>query len=358
MLSDERLEAILTRIPELTIGVVGDLFLDRYFDINLGLTEKSLETGHDVDQVERVRAQPGAAGTVVNNLCALGVRRVPVVSVIGDDGEGYELRQALARLSAVDVKHVLSAPDRRTPTYLKLLLRGELGELREKQRIDIKNRKPTPAPLQDYLVEALAEVWPQVDALLVTDQVSEDECGVVTRSVREALAAMGDASPDRLILADSRTRLHLFRSVSVKPNEAECHEALRAMKIWSIMTSPGLSPVQLLTLGDMVRELAGRIGRTVLLTLGELGVVVGPCGPGQEVVRAAAYEVDGPIDIVGAGDSASAAIACAVAAGASLPEAAAFANLVASITIRQLGTTGTASPEQVRARWREVRPQP
>ena len=62
----------------------------------------------------------------------------------------------------------------------------------------------------------------------------------------------------------------------------------------------------------------------------------------------------GPIDIVGAGDSTSAAIACAIAAGASLPEAAAFGNLIASITIQQLGTTGTDSPEQVRARWREV----
>ena len=40
--------------------------------------------------------------------------------------------------------------------------------------------------------------------------------------------------------------------------------------------------------------------------------------------------------------------------GAEAVEAAAFGNLVASITIQQIGTTGTASPEQVRARWRDV----
>jgi sugar/nucleoside kinase (ribokinase family) len=57
---------------------------------------------------------------------------------------------------------------------------------------------------------------------------------------------------------------------------------------------------------------------------------------------------------VGAGDSTSAAIACALAAGANLPEAAAFGNLVASVTIQQLGTTGTATPEQARQRWRQV----
>jgi sugar/nucleoside kinase (ribokinase family) len=58
---------------------------------------------------------------------------------------------------------------------------------------------------------------------------------------------------------------------------------------------------------------------------------------------------------VGAGDSTSAGIACALAGGLSVAEAAAFGNLVASITVQQLGTTGTASPEQVRQRSREIR---
>jgi sugar/nucleoside kinase (ribokinase family) len=60
--------------------------------------------------------------------------------------------------------------------------------------------------------------------------------------------------------------------------------------------------------------------------------------------------------VVGAGDSTSAGIVCAAAAGAALEDAAAFGNLVASITIQQLGTTGIASPQQVRERWREVHP--
>jgi bifunctional ADP-heptose synthase (sugar kinase/adenylyltransferase) len=47
-------------------------------------------------------------------------------------------------------------------------------------------------------------------------------------------------------------------------------------------------------------------------------------------------------------------MACALATGAELENAAAFGNLIASITIQQLGVTGTASPEQVRQRWREV----
>ena len=63
MLTRQRLEAILGRLPGLTIGVVGDLFLDRYLDLDATLTEPSLETGLDAYQVVAVRsgreAQPG-----------------------------------------------------------------------------------------------------------------------------------------------------------------------------------------------------------------------------------------------------------------------------------------------------------
>src|SRR5438067_1932472 len=100
MLSDAVLEQILGRLPQLTVGVLGDVFLDRYLDIDAGLTEPSLETGLDAYQVVRVRASPGAAGTVINNLAALGIGAICPIIVIGDDGEGQELKQALARLSA------------------------------------------------------------------------------------------------------------------------------------------------------------------------------------------------------------------------------------------------------------------
>src|SRR3954463_15807552 len=102
MLSDPVIEQILTALPDKRVGVVGDLFLDRYLDIDGALTEPSIETGLDAYQVVRVRSYAGAAGTIVNNLVALGVGRVVPVAVVGDDGEGYELRQALAAMPAVD----------------------------------------------------------------------------------------------------------------------------------------------------------------------------------------------------------------------------------------------------------------
>ncbi len=341
MLTDERIEQILTRLPQRTIGVLGDLFLDRYLDIDGALTEKSIETDLDAYQVTRVRPTPGAVGTIMNNLVALGVGRVVPISIIGDDGEGYELRQALARMPAVDTRFVTTTPDRRTPTYTKPMLQRQGEPARELNRLDIKNRRPTPGPLQDLLLESLHAAWPTVDALIVLDQVSEEDCGVVTARLREELARLGESQPSKFVLADSRERIAMFRSVCLKPNSHECKEAA-GRPDWPAAAA--------------AHHLALKAGCPLFCTCGELGILVAhPRNEPGAVVPINSFPVTGPIDIVGAGDSTSAGIASAVAAGASLEEAAAFGCLVASITVQQIGTTGSASPQQVRHRWREVR---
>src|SRR5438552_6492991 len=173
MLTIATIEKTLASIPQRTIGVLGDLFLDRYLDLDAALTEPSIETGLDAYQVVRVRSYPGAAGTIINNLVALGIGRVVPVTVIGDDGEGYELRQALARLPAEDASCVLSAADRRTPTYTKPMLCAAGEPPRELNRMDIKNRTPTPAAAEDAVIERLRERWSACDAWVVLDQVNE-----------------------------------------------------------------------------------------------------------------------------------------------------------------------------------------
>jgi rfaE bifunctional protein kinase chain/domain len=339
MLTTEALEHILGRIPSLTVCVLGDLFLDRYLDLDANLTEPSLETGLDAYQVVRVRSQPGAAGTVINNLVALGVGRVLLITAIGDDGEGYELSRALHQLGRVEIGGMVPDGRLRTPTYTKPMLVGRDGTSRELNRLDIKNRSPLPADLEVKLLGHLEGCWAKADVLVVLDQVSEPGCGVVTTRMRTQLLELGAARPDRLILADSRERIGQFRNVALKPNRQEC---LRAV------TAEGEE------LGPAVRKLAEQAGRPVFCTLGAEGMVVGDRLTSSGPIFVPAYSVAGPIDVVGAGDSSSAAIACALAAGTTLTEAAAFGNLVASITIQQIGTTGTASPAQVRQRWREV----
>lgn len=341
MLTDNGLDQILKALPRLRVGVLGDLFLDRYLDLDASLTEKSIETGLDAYQVTAVRPSPGAAGTVINNLVAFGIERVSALSVIGDDGDGYELLWALKNYEIVDSRAVFSAAGWKTPTYVKPMLR-EKGKLpRELNRFDTKNYQPLSSKTEDLLVRGLDRVWPRLDALLVLDQVTSPAHGVVTPRIVKRLAEFGETFPEKPILADSRGRIEMFRSVWLKPNRDECLLAFR----------------QIAPQNGTLLNLAKHAGRPVLCTSGDEGIVVAdPRQSPPSLTTVPAYPVNGPIDIVGAGDSASAAIACALAAGVSVLEAAAFGNLVASITIQQLGTTGVATPAQIKARWQEVKP--
>src|SRR5688572_12602680 len=150
MLSLDRLESTLRTLPRLTIGLVGDLFLDRYLELVPGAHELSIETGLEAYQIERVRNAPGALGTVMNNLAALGVGRLVPVTAIGDDGHGYDLVKAVRRLP-VDTAHILALPDRLTPTYTKPMrggegsgfgVQGSGGGSRELNRLDVRTRGP------------------------------------------------------------------------------------------------------------------------------------------------------------------------------------------------------------------------
>src|SRR5438874_4396399 len=280
MLTEQVLEEILSQIPRLTIGVVGDLFLDRYLDIDAALTEPSLETGLDAYQVVRVRSYPGAAGTVINNLAALGVKRVCTISVIGNDGEGYELLRALDQLNVVDRTWILQESSRRTPTYTKPMLQTNGQPARELNRLDIKNRSHLPIQAEEWVLKSLDQAWKQVDALVVSDQVSEADCGVITAKVRERLAELAEADSGKVILADSRDRIGQFRSVSLKPNETECRRAIQDAANRA--------------LPSCVQELATRVSRPVFCTRGEQGMlVVDPRPAPPRIIEVPAYPVGG-----------------------------------------------------------------
>jgi len=337
MITRERLTDILETFPRLTVGLVGDLFLDRYLEIEPGLAERSIETGLEAYQVTRVRNRPGALGTVMNNLAALGVGQMKPVTAIGDDGHGYDLVGELDGLP-VDTSHILRVPGRLTPTYTKPLERDADGQWRELNRLDVRTRSPLSAETCGAVCKHLQDILHTSDGLIVMDQIVEENQGVVNDQVRTKLERLSREHPDKLIYADSRRFLGRFRFGVLKGNQAEIIEA-----------SDGETTVE-----SAAAKLAERTRRPVFCTLGEDGLLVAI--PDGGVSRVPGYRVAGPIDIVGAGDSATAAIVMSLLAGASEIEAAAIGNLVASITVQQLGTTGTATPEQVLTRWHETHP--
>lgn len=348
MLNAAELERFLAALPSAAVLVVGDFFLDKYLVIDPAKDEPSLETGLTAYQVVARRCAPGAAGTVTNNLRALGVGEVIALGVIGDDGEGLELRRALAQ-TGVNTDHLIISPERVTPTYTKPV-RAEAGGEREINRLDIKNWSITPPAIEDQIIASVRKLSARAAAVIVLDQVLEADCGVVTSRVRAALAELGRSRPELPIIADSRGYGMHFTDVMVKCNQHEVLRYVGAVAQSSAAPAGPTSAPEVAAVKAAAQTLTERTHRPVFVTMGERGQLVAGRDGIQQVP---AIRVTGPIDPVGAGDATTAGIISGLVAGASLLQAAALGNLVASITIQKLGTTGTASPEEVRQRWRE-----
>jgi rfaE bifunctional protein kinase chain/domain len=327
----ERLHKIAARYAQLRIAVVGDFCLDRYLEIDPARRETSIETGLPVHNVVNLRAQPGAAGTILNNLVALGVGEIFPVGFCGEDGEGYELLRALRALRGVNAADFLQTPQRRTFTYCKPLVIEAGQPPRELSRLDSKNWTPTPPEVSAHLARALAALRPQVDAIILMDQVDAVDTGVVTTAL---LAHLKDDPRDIPILADCRRGLHGFPPCIFKMNAAEL-AALTGQRADSSVEK----------IERAAADLAARNQRAVFVTMAERGLV--GATPDGKTEHVAALPLRGPIDIVGAGDSVTANLAAALAAGASLREALELAALASSVVIHQLGTSGAASLAQM-----------
>ncbi len=330
-----RFAEVTSRYASLRLALVGDFCLDRYLEIDPARAETSIETGLPVHNVVRVRSQPGAAGTILNNLCALGVGTIWPVGFCGDDGEGFELHRALAAMPGVRLEHFQRTPLRRTFTYCKPLLMHPNQPPQELSRLDSKNWEPTPAVLTGEIWKSLSALRLTVDGVAVMDQVDIPETGVVTTRILPLLGEFPMGNPGTPVIADCRRGLRGYPRVTFKMNATEFAALIGTEGELSLETAK-----------QAASALAESMQREVFVTMAAGGIL--GAAPNGEVEHVPCHLLRGPIDIVGAGDSVTANLTAALAAGATLRESIELANAAASVVIHQLGTTGTASVAQIR----------
>ena len=303
-----------------------------------------LETPWHTHPVVEQRYSPGAAGTVTNNLNALGVGTVYTLGVIGEDGFGETLLNCLQTNGCL-TDFMVQVPNWVTPTYLKPIHRGYENIETEGPRFDIENQTSMAATVETAVLDALQACIPRVDGIIIGDQVSQENSGVITNRVRETLCELALTFPEKIFFADSRTRIGTYRNVIAKPNRFEAKRAIAPDWHGETIDSDAAKRCAV--------KLAQQTQKTVYVTLGENGILV--CH-NDTLTHIPGIPIDGKIDPVGAGDSVTAGLVatlCTLGSDA-VVEAAYIGNLVASITVTKIGTTGTASPEEVIKRYRSL----
>ena len=334
MLTEKRFIDIASHFASKKLAVIGDFFLDRYLYFDEKQKEISAETGLTANQVVKIIHSPGAAGNIVSNLKALGAGTVIAIGYTGDDGEGYELRQDIKALGCPDT-YLLSFPGRHTCFYAKpqnINIKGLAGE---KERYDIKNRTPFSSAEEQRLINALNAVIGQVDGVIAADQseVDEEGCGAITPRVRNELINLAAKYPEKLFWVDSRLRGDKFENMILKPNAKE-----------AVACALGKATINEANINKAGKALAEKTRKPVFVTLSEKGIrIFDKTG----VTDVPAAFVEGETDPTGAGDSVTAAAVLSLVSGATLAEAARTGCLAASITVKQLGRTGTATQEDI-----------
>ena len=344
LINDVELKALLHKFQDIRILVVGDFYLDAYWYIDKTRSSLSLETPWHTNPVVEQDYSPGAAGTVTNNLKALRVGTVYTLGVIGEDGFGETLLACLQERGC-RTDFMVRVSDRVTPTYLKPIHRGYEGVETEGPRFDIENQTPMIEGVETTVLNVLEACIPQVDAIIIGDQMSYDNLGVVTDRIRKKLCELALSFPEKIFFADSRTRIGKYQSVIIKPNRFEAQRAL--VPNWDGKT------IGIETAKACAVALAEQTFNTVYVTLGENGILV---YHNKILSHVPGIQIDDQIDPVGAGDSVSAGLVatlCCLGVDAAV-EAAYLGNLVASITVAKIGTTGTATPEEILEKHRSL----
>jgi rfaE bifunctional protein kinase chain/domain len=315
------LDRLLLRLSGLKALVVGDVCLDRWCTYDPELALPSKETGIPRTAVIQQQITAGAGGTIANNLEALGLGQVSLLSTIGVDGNGFDLKRALAA-KHIDASLLMESEQIPTFTYTKLMTPAGHENL---ARVDFVATQPVPPAVEQKLVETFVEHAPWFDVVLISDQAETHNGGLVTDRLREAINRFA-AKTQKIVWVDSRERIEKFRHAILKPNEEEANAAAERLNTdWKGLRQTTQARWLVVTRG-------GR-GADLISEQGDVFVQTRP--------------IHDPVDICGAGDSFSAGAASALAAGSDPVSAIQFGNLVASVTVMKKGT-GTASPEELR----------
>lgn len=338
-----RLKRLLPRLKGRRIGVLGDLMLDRY----LWGTASRLSPEAAVPVVDFVEQSEclGGAGNVAANLAALGAK-VEAFGLIGEDEAGRALRRCLLAAGIAE-QGVVADKSRVTTVKTRVIAKHH-----QIVRVDHERRDFVAAPLEEKLFRRLVSSLKKLDGLVLSDY----DKGLITDAFAERVLGACHRLNIPVFVKPKATRLYAYRGARVITCNAKEAE---------FFVSRFLHDEK--SFAEAGRALLAHFGcSAVVITRGEKGMsLFEESSPRHITIPATSFEVTYArigqsgvergatgrqvFDVTGAGDTVLSVLSLAVAAGASLPDAAVLANTAAGVVVGKLGTASVTVPELAHA---------
>ena len=308
-------------VPGLPVLIVGDLMLDRYLD---GPVERiSPEAPVPVLHVRRTFERAGGAGNVAANVNAMGGRAI-LIGAVGRDPGADLLRKVLGE-AGVDTATVVDTPTIPTTTKTRLLAgHSQIARFDEESPLN-------DAAARDAILGRVAAHLPEARVAILSDYAKGVCDTAVCRAVIEGAARAGIPT----IVDPKGADFSRYGNASViTPNRSE------AMAVCGFPIRDSDDAIR------AAESIRARFGiAAVVVTLGEQGMVVVSSGS----VAVIPTQAKGVFDVTGAGDTAVAMLAVAIAEGMTLEDACVLANAAAGIQVSRIGAARITRSEVMAA---------
>jgi rfaE bifunctional protein kinase chain/domain len=317
-------EAWLEKLGKCRILVVGDLMLDEY---RRGHVERiSPEAPVPILNIVARDATLGGAGNVVKNLRSLNVG-VTVVGILGQDDTADKILKGLTALGVSGNGVVWDAC--RVSTRKVRFVSMEHGQ--QVFRADEETAQEACGEIEEKIIRQVRERAASAQVILCSDYLK----GVLTARVLQAAFEAGRERKVPVIVAPKDKEAQKYAGANIlMPNLRELSR---------LVGTPMDGDAWL---AGSAAHLTRSIGlQALLVTRGSEGMTL------FETEESRLHRVDIPTvarniyDVTGAGDTALAAFAAGIAAGASREEAAHLANISAGVVVGKRGTAIVTTAE-------------
>jgi len=319
MMNQKRAQEIINQFSGRRLVVLGDLMLDEF--IWGEVRRISPEAPVPVVEVKRESWHLGGAGNVVSNLHGLGARALPI-GILGEDDAGRLLRGKFAELGA-GTDGLVAAASRPTTRKTRIVAHSQ-----QMVRADREDRSAVSADIEERIIAAFHSALAEADAVVISDY----DKGLLTPRMLETVVASAHQQGKLVCLDPKIKNFPSYRQVDViTPNQPEAERA------------SGIEIVDddsLFAAAHRIREMLGCAN--VLITRGEHGMSLLDSQNKLANIPTVAREV---YDVTGAGDTVIATLGLALAAGATILEAAIIANHAAGVVVGKVGTATVSRTE-------------